>query len=202
MSEQQGHSGQNQRSGRAKAWARRIARSRHGLWLMGLASFLESLVVPIPLELVLVPYMLANRQRLWLIALVVTAACLLGATVGYGVGFFLFDQAGDWLLETMDWQGQYDRFQDWFQQYGFWAIVAIGVTPMPFQVAMLVAGVSGYPVPLFLLAAALARGIRYFGLALLVQLFGEQALALWRNHSKWVGIAIAVVLVAGYFLLR
>jgi hypothetical protein len=43
--------------------------------------------------------------------------------------------------------------------------LAIGVTPIPFQIAMVVARVAGYPISLFILAAGITGSIRYFGLA-------------------------------------
>jgi membrane protein DedA with SNARE-associated domain len=65
--------------------------------------------------------------------------------------------------------------------------------------AMLVAGATGYSFALFMLASALARGLRYFGLALLVYWAGDQAETLFRRHARWVSVA-AVVLVIAVFL--
>jgi len=50
-------------------------------------------------------------------------------------------------------------------------------------VALLGAGAAGYPIVWFLLAALIARGSRYVGLALLVRLFGERAGDIWRCHN-------------------
>jgi len=187
---------------RVQTWSRRLNESRYALVLIGVASFLETLILPIPIELVLVPFMLANRRRIWLIAAVTTLGCLLGALVGYGFGALLFGSVGHWLVETFGWQSAYHSFSQQFDRNGFWAIVSIGITPIPFQIAMLAAGVAGYPIGLFLLAAAIARGLRYFGLALLVAIFGQRALTLWKNHSKTVGIVLLVTIVLIFVLMR
>lgn len=178
---------------RAERWKRRIEQSRHGFWMIGVASFLESIIVPIPLEVVLIPYMLARRDRIWWIATITTGACLLGALVGYGVGYFVFETAGRWLVETFGWSGALERFRSMFQQHGFLAVLGIGVLPIPFQVAMLAAGAAKYPLYLFVLAAGIARGIRYFGLALLVVAFGARAERLWDEHATAVGVAALLV---------
>lgn len=187
-------------------FARQLADSPLGLRLIGIASFLETIIVPIPIEIVLIPYMLARRDLLWRIATTTTVACLLAATVGYGLGYFFYDSVGRGLIELMNWQSDYAVFQDWFDAQGFWAILAIGVAPIPFQIAMLVAGVAGYPLFLFILAAGIARGIRYYGLALLVRAFGERALALWQRHKLTVGILllalVAVTVAFNVFLVR
>ncbi len=179
-------------------WAQWLARSRYGLWLIGTASFLETIIVPIPIELVLVPYMLANRRQTWTIATVTLVGCLIGAIVGYGAGYFVFETLGRWIIAQFEYGTAVETFRHSFDRYGFWAIVAVGVTPVPFQVAMLVAGAAAFPIPLFVLAAVIARGIRYYGLALLVCLFGHRALELWRRRA-WAASIVVVLILAAVF---
>ena len=185
----------NAQEQRAQRWGRRLAESRHGDWLLGLASFLETIIVPIPIELVIVPYMITYPQRRWRIATVTLAGCLIAAMIGYGVGYFFLDSVGRWLLSLLGEQQALATFRERFQEHGFWAVLMIGIVPVPFQAAMLAAGAAGYPVPLFLLAAGIARGIRYYGLAFLVWLIGERTLALWRRHAWTVGLSLAALLV-------
>ena len=166
------------------SWAVRLTRSRHGMAGLFAASFLETTILPVPIEVVLVPMMATNRVRAWLLATIALAGCLAGAAVGYGVGLFLFETVGQWLLQVMDWQAAFENFQATFEANGFWAIIAVGVTPVPFQVAMLAAGLTEYPFTLFMLAASLARGVRYFGLALLVNLFGQTVVAWVRRRRN------------------
>jgi Na+-translocating ferredoxin:NAD+ oxidoreductase RnfD subunit len=49
-----------------------------------------------------------------------------------------------------------------------------------------------------------ARGLRYYGLAVLVKLFGQQAVHLWQRHKTTVslvllGLAVAVVVAKALF---
>ena len=180
---------------RTKQWIERINGSKNMLWLLGTLSFLETIILPIPIELVLIPLMAANKQRIWLLATVTTAGCLVASLVGYGVGMLLFQSIGTWFIEFMGMQNSYQAFQTFFEQYGFIAILCIGILPIPFQVAMITAGLSGYPVLLFVLAALIARGVRYFGLAWLVHRFGHRVLVLWKRH------ALVTSLVAGMVVL-
>ncbi len=179
------------------ALARRLNASRHRMLYLGAASFLESTVVPIAIELVMVPFMLANRDRIWAIATVTLAGCLIGAVLGYAIGLLFFDTVGQWLIETFGQEEAYRQFQDRFAQSGFWAIIAIGVTPVPFQIAMLVAGAADYSLALFILACALARGVRYYGLAMLVALAGPGVLDRLQKGQRATKLtaAVAVILV-------
>ena len=118
-------------SKRTKQWFERINRSKNMLWLLGTLSFLETIILPIPLELVLIPLMAVNRQRLWLLALVTTAGCLVASLVGYSIGLVLYESVGTWFIESMGMQSSYQAFQTFFAQYGFAAILAIGILPIP-----------------------------------------------------------------------
>lgn len=183
-------------SRRAQQWFQRINGSRHVPWFLAVASFLETLVVPIPIELVLIPLMAVNRDHIWRLAAVTTFGCLVGALVGYGVGLVLYQSVGSWFIETMALQSAYESFQATFDTHGFVAILALGLLPIPFQIAMITAGVSGYPIHLFVLAALIARGVRYYGLAWLILQFGERAEALWRRHALTASLVAVGALIA------
>ena len=57
---------------------KRAINSKHMLKGITLASFLESIIVPIPLEAILVPLLQARREKIWLIALMTTLGCMVG----------------------------------------------------------------------------------------------------------------------------
>jgi len=181
----------------ANKWLQRLLDSPHAIVLIFVLSMLESIIIPIPLELILIPFMVLERDRVWLIATATLAGCLVGATIGYLFGAWMFDSVGQWLLEWLSYEAQFETFAAQFENNGFWAIVAVGVTPIPFQVAMLTAGASDYGYGLFMLAALLARGIRYYGLALLVVWLGQPALTLWQRHSKTLGFTLLALILVG-----
>lgn len=183
-------------SKRAKQWFKRISGSKHMLWLLGTLSFLETIIIPVPIEVILIPLMAANRNRIWTLATVTTAGCLLASLLGYGIGMVLYQSAGAWFIEAMGMESAFEAFQAFFDQYGFMAILTLGILPIPFQVAMITAGLSGYPIYLFVLAALIARGIRYYGLAWLVIRFGNRAEELWRRHALITSLIAGTVVVA------
>ncbi len=166
---------------------------------LGVASFLESTVVPIPLEAVLVPLMQRCRSRMWWLAAVALLGCVLGAVVGYYVGVGLMETAGQKVIDTFGWQEAMDRAEQGMAENGFLFIFSVSVIPVPFQVAMLAAGATGYPLHWFLVATLLSRGLRYFGLALLVWWLGDYA-EQWIKKHKTATIIIGIVLVAGAWI--
>jgi membrane protein YqaA with SNARE-associated domain len=175
--------------------------SRHMLLGIGVASFLESTVVPIPLEALLVPLMQKRRERLWLIAAITTIGCMLGALVGYAIGYFIFDLARDLVMQYLTTEAQFSSFQSTMQDHGFWFIFSTGITPVPLQIAMLAAGVSQYSLVLYMAAVSSSRVIRYFGLAVLVYYFGDQTEKLILRY-KVQAIIAGIVLVLIFFGIK
>jgi len=179
-----------------RKWLLRLRRARHkAAWLFGF-SFLETTVLPVPIEILLIPYMAAERQRALTIAGIALAGCLLGAFAGYAVGYFLFETLGQQIIAWGDWGESLQAFRRLFAAQGFWAILALGILPVPFQVAMLAAGAAGYPLVWFALAAGIARGLRYYGLAWLVKAVGPAALGQWRRHKLRATLVAAAALLA------
>lgn len=178
-----------------KQKTRQLIDSKHMLSSITVASFLESTIVPIPLEAVLVPLMQARREKIWAIALMATLGCIVGALLGYALGYYLFDSLGDWIISSFSSPEQFENVRQKMQEQGFWFVITLGIVPIPFQIAMLAAGATKYSLTLFLIAAAIARSIRYFGLALVVYYAGNHAERVIRKHKTKSMIALAVLIV-------
>lgn len=189
-------------SKRAKKWFDRVSQSRHMLWTLGTLSFLETIIIPVPIEVVLIPLMAANKYRIWMLASVAMTGCLLASLVGYGVGMVLFQSIGTWFIESMNMQNAYQQFQLFFDDYGFIAILTLGILPIPFQVAMITAGLSAYPIHLFVLATVISRGIRYYGLAWLVRRFGSRVEGMWQRHALRTSLIGATIVAAFSLSMR
>ncbi|GAB0110107.1 YqaA family protein [Pseudoalteromonas distincta] len=186
-----------------KEKTRNFIDSKHMLSGITVASFLESTIVPIPLEAVLVPLMQARREKLWLIALMATLGCVVGALFGYALGYYLFDAVGDWIINTLSSPEQFENVKQKMQDQGFWFVITLGIVPIPFQIAMLAAGATKYSLVLFLLASAIARSIRYFSLAIVVYYAGNQAERIINKHKTkaMVLITFLVLVVWGLSLV-
>lgn len=183
----------SRRLARIKTLAIRLIYSRHAFWGLGIASFLESILIPIPLEAVLIPLMQARRRQIFLLSTIALLGCLAGATVGYVVGYFVFDAVGQQLVEMVSTPEQFEHVRLRMEEDGFWFIVSVGVIPIPFQIAMLAAGATSYSFSLFILASALSRAIRYYGLGLLVLIAGNHAQAIFARHKMSAAIVVTIV---------
>ena len=185
---------------RMARFLKKIMTSRHARLGVAAASLLESTIVPIPLELLLVPVMQADRRRIWQLAFAALAGCIGGALLGYAAGYFLEASLGDWIVSIA---GGADRFAEaalLLRSQGFWFVFSVGVTPVPFQVAMVAAGASGYSLLGFAAATALSRFIRYFGLAALVWRFGDASERIYQTHRVAVLATVSALVIALWVL--
>ena len=76
-------------------WCIAAAYKPYAPWLMGLVSFVESSFFPIPPDVMLIPMVLANRNKAFTIAAVCTVTSVLGGLLGYAIGYYFFETIGD-----------------------------------------------------------------------------------------------------------
>ena len=87
-------------------WTMSLAGHRRALPALALVSFLESSIFPIPPDAMLVPMVLADRDRAWMIAAVSTVASVVGGIPGYAIGYFLFEAVGRPILDFYGYQDE------------------------------------------------------------------------------------------------
>ena len=179
-------------------WVMRLARHRHAIRYMGAVSFAESSFFPIPPDVMLVPMVLARRDQAWLIATVCTVASILGGIVGYGIGYFLYETVGEWLIKLYGLQSGAAEFQATYEKWGAIIILAKGLTPIPFKLVTIVSGLAKFNFGMFVLTATITRAARFFVLAALLRHYGEPIQDFIEKRLNLVATAFLVLLVAGF----
>ncbi|WP_119168361.1 YqaA family protein [Algihabitans albus] len=160
---------------RTVLFARRLTRSRHGQAGLFALSAAETVFLPLMLEAIMAPMMLVDRRRAWQTGAIALAGCLAGAVVAYFLGAWLYSWFGQDLVTLVGGEQAFNDFKVFMQTHGFWAIMLAGLTPIPFQIAVLASGVTGYALPGFIAAVLISRGLRYLGMAALVSWLGADA---------------------------
>jgi membrane protein YqaA with SNARE-associated domain len=183
-------------------WTIRNADSPKAVWLLTLVSFAESSFFPLPPDLMLIPMILANRAKAWWLALLCTISSVFGGLVGYAIGYFLFETAGEWIIQTYGLEAAFAKFQTDFQAWGFWIIALKGLTPIPFKLVTIASGVVGLNITQFVLASIIARSFRFFLLSGLLWYFGDWARTFIERYLPWVLGATLIVLIAGIFAVK
>src|SRR3546814_11394392 len=83
---------------------------------------------------------LAKPKRAFYYAFICTLASVLGALLGYAIGFFLFDTVGKAIPNAYGLLHQFDEFGGRFNEQGWIIVMLAGFRPSPFKVITLAAG--------------------------------------------------------------
>jgi len=177
---------------RVLEWSRHPHAERY---LAGL-SFAEASFFPIPVDIMLAPMCLAERDKWIRLAVIATVASVLGGLAGYAIGFGMFEAIEPWLRESHYWDA-YLTSQRWFDTYGFWVVFVAGFSPIPYKVFTIAAGVAVLNLPAFFIASLISRGARYFLVTGLIKFAGERFETTLKKHIERVGWATVVVTAIG-----
>jgi membrane protein YqaA with SNARE-associated domain len=181
-------------------WCIDAAHKPYAMWIMGAVAFAESSFFPVPPDVMLIPMSLARPQRAWLYALVCTATSVLGGILGYAIGALLYDSLGHWLITLYGLSDKIDAFRASYAQWGAWIIIGKGLTPIPYKLVTIASGFAGYNVGLFILCSIIARGGRFFIVAILLNRYGDTIRA---EIEKRLGLYVALgaaILIAGFYI--
>lgn len=140
---------------------------------MGIISFLESSILPIPPDVMIIPMVVSNPKRAFLIALWATITSVIGGLVGYWIGYALYDTLGYWIISMTGNEKALVTYQSTFADWGFWIIALKGFTPIPYKVVTIASGLAQYDMIKFITASIIARGFRFGTLCGLLWYFGE-----------------------------
>ena len=180
----------------------RASRSKYALYVLAVISFVESSFFPIPPDILLIPMVLAARQRAWLIAGVCTVASVMGGWFGYAIGMFLYDVVALPILEFYGYVAKFDEFRQYYNDWGAWIVFGAGITPFPYKVITIASGVSGLDIWTFSIASILARGFRFFLITALLWKYGKKMEDFIVKNLGWLSILFFVLLFGGFVLIK
>ncbi|WP_375464480.1 YqaA family protein [uncultured Methylobacterium sp.] len=171
-------------------------------YVLAAVAFAESSFFPVPPDAMLVPMSVSRPDRVWLYALIATAASVVGGLAGYAIGALLFDSLGQWLIALYGLQGSAATFQDSYARYGHWVILLKGLTPIPYKLVTITSGFAHYSLAWFTILSILTRGARFFILAGLLGRYGVQIRGVLDRHLNAVAAISVAVIVLGFALFK
>jgi len=124
-----------------------------------------------------------------------------GGLLGYLIGYFALDLVEPWLVSAGYWEG-YMQVREWFQVWGFWAVLAAGFSPVPYKLFTVAAGALAMFLPAFALASVVGRGGRFFLVAGLIRWGGAPMEAQLRRNVEFLGWLLVGLLLIAWFLVQ
>ena len=178
-------------------WCIAASYKPYALWLMGVVSFAESSFFPVPPDTMLIPMSLARPDRAWSYATLCTLTSVAGGVLGYAIGAYLYDTVGHWLIALYGYGDKVEAFREAYARWGTVIILLKGLTPIPYKIVTITSGFAGYNIWLFVICSFVARGMRFYLTAFLLNRYGARARAIIEERlGFWFTVSVGV-LVAG-----
>ena len=183
-------------------WMMSRAASSNAPAALAAVAFAESSFFPIPPDVMLIPMVMAKRDKAWVFATVATLASVLGGVLGYWIGYYLYDTIGVPILKFYGKEGALDGFIKFVHDYGVPAVIIKGMTPIPYKVVTIAAGVAKMNLAAFIGASIVARAMRFYLVAGLLYFFGEPIRDFIERRLALVTTVFVVLLVGGFFAVK
>lgn len=172
------------------------------LWWVNAVSFAESSFFPLPPDLMIIPMLLSLPHRAWWVAFTCSISSVLGGIIGYGIGYFVYEAIGESIIRLYHLENAFSQFQEQFQAWGFWIIMAKGLTPIPYKLVTIASGVAQLDFGKFVAASLITRSFRFFLLSALLWRFGAFARVYIERYLGWTLALILFTIILGYIIVK
>ena len=122
----------------------KLAGHKRSKSFLGFISFIESFIFPIPPDVLIIPMTIARKHEWVRIALIATAGSVLGACLGYLIGYVFFNEIGLKIFEIYgvdDASFLKDKVSSEGGVIAWITLLAIaGFSPVPFKLLTITSG--------------------------------------------------------------
>lgn len=149
---------------------------------------------------ILTAILAASHKPLWY---EYAAAATAGSVIGAYITFRLAHKAGSAYLESKFKKNRLSKFLNLFKRWGTGTLIASAAIPLPSPTSMFfaAAGASDYPKKKFLAIVAMARAVRYFGIAFIAGHYGRHFLRVLRHPAQHWGWLLLFIALAGLLIV-
>ena len=154
-----------------------LAAHKSSEFYLALVSFIESSFFPIPPDVMIVPMVMARKDRFIRIFLNATIFSVLGGIFGYFIGFIFSDLAIS-VVEFYNYEDKVNNLKARLSEGSglyIWLITLFlaGFTPLPFKVFTITSGLISFNIFIFIIICLISRGLRFFIVSYFTFRFGE-----------------------------
>ena len=183
----------------------KLAGHKSSKLILGIISFMESFIFPIPPDVLIIPMTIAKKNDWVKIAFVATTGSVLGALLGYLIGFVFFNEIGIKIFELYGVDNTSflkEKFSSEGGVIAWMTLLAIaGFTPVPFKLLTITSGFVGFNIFYFLMVSAITRGTRFFLISFLIGKFGSAMKEIIEKKLIKVSIFISIIIIVVAFLV-
>lgn len=190
----------------------KFARHRFAAWWLYFYAVIESVIFPVPPDVLLIALTLGRPKRGQGFALIAALGSVTGGVVGYMLGRYAFDPivkpALEYLCqytETLCPESFVPRLEGLFTQHGFWIVAISAFSPIiPYRLTILVAGMAQMALLPFIAVSFFVHWLRYALVCGLVRKYGKKAIDIIQKRLSLVflsgGVLALVIFIAVNYL--
>ena len=185
----------------------KLAGHRRSKSILGFISFIESFIFPIPPDVLIIPMTIARRHEWIRIAFIATLGSVLGACLGYFIGYVFFNEIGLKIFEIYgvdDASFLKDKVSSEGGVIAWITLLAIaGFSPVPFKLLTITSGFINFNILYFIIISLVTRGSRFFLVAFLVGNFGPTMKKIIEKKLLKFSIFLSIILIIlAYFIYK
>ncbi len=182
-----------------------LAGNKNSKFFLGVISFIESFIFPIPPDVIIIPMTIAKPKKWVKIAIIATVGSVLGAVLGYFIGYVFFNEIGVKIFELYGVDNTSFLKEKVSSEGGVIAwmtLLAIaGFTPVPFKLLTITSGFVHFNIFYFIIISILTRGSRFFIIAFLIGNFGNTMKKIIQKKLLSISIIFSVIIIIVAYLV-
>jgi membrane protein YqaA with SNARE-associated domain len=170
----------------------------------------------------LITLVLGATTKWWRFALWCSAASVLGGIAGYAIGMTVWDTVGLWIVKNIAHvdlvmntaSGKLDIplpeylhviggnfLFEVYDKWNAWIVFVFGLTPLPYKLVTITAGVAKINFPVFIFASLISRSMRFFLVAAILWKYGPSAKEFIDRHFNKLAFLFVILLIGGFALI-
>jgi len=152
-----------------------LSRHPRATFYLAVLSFVDASIFPVSPNFMILPMAFAKPNKAFYYALIAILGSFLGGMVGYAIGYFSYEVIVEPFIHWMGYVKQYERAIDWFQEWGYWAIIVGCFLPFfPYKIFTIGAGVMQLHFLGFLVVSLIGRSCRFLLIAIIIRFGGPK----------------------------
>jgi len=183
-------------------WTIHWADTKYAQYALFAIAFAESSFFPIPPDILLIAMVISDVKKWAVNAFICAAGSVLGALLGYFIGWGLYETAGKFLVNTYNLQSAVELVGRKYAENAFLTIFTAAFTPIPYKVITITAGLFKIPLSILIIASIIGRTGRFFIVAVCLRVFGKKIADSIEKYFDIFSIIFVILLIGGFIALK
>ncbi len=146
----------------------------------------------------MIPLSFINPSLSLFYAGITTTSSVIGGLFGYFIG----NKGGKAIVNKLISDKKLYKVKLYYNKYDVWAVAMAGLTPIPYKIFTIAAGLFDLDIKRFTIASTFGRGARFFLVGILIFLFGVKIKPFLTNNLELVIIVFSILLIGSFILIN